>query len=30
MGDASFDAKGDLKKANFVIWTIRDGAFATR
>ena len=30
MGDASFDAKGDLKKANFVIWTIRDGAFVTR
>lgn len=30
MGDISFDAKGDLKKANFVIWTIRSGAFAVR
>jgi branched-chain amino acid transport system substrate-binding protein len=30
MGGASFDAKGDLKKANFVIWTIRNGSFATR
>jgi branched-chain amino acid transport system substrate-binding protein len=30
MGQTEFDAKGDLKKANFVIWTIRDGAFAVR
>ncbi len=30
MGDAEFDQKGDLKKANFVIWTIRAGAFAVR
>lgn len=29
-GDAEFDAKGDLKKANYVIWTIREGAFAVR
>ena len=29
-GGAAFDAKGDLKKAGYVIWTIRDGAFATR
>ena len=30
MGDLGFDAKGDLKKANFVVWTIRGGAFAVR
>ena len=30
MGQTEFDAKGDLKKANFVIWTIRDGTFAVR
>ena len=29
-GDAEFDAKGDLKRANYVIWTIREGAFAVR
>lgn len=29
-GDAEFDGKGDLKKANYVIWTIREGAFAVR
>jgi branched-chain amino acid transport system substrate-binding protein len=29
-GGAAFDGKGDLKKAAYVIWTIRDGAFATR
>ena len=25
MGTVQFDAKGDLTKANFIIWTIRDG-----
>jgi len=30
MGDAEFDAKGDLKKANFVIWTQRAGKLAVR
>lgn len=29
-GGTAFDQKGDLKKAAYVIWTIRDGAFATR
>ena len=30
MGPLSFDGKGDLKKANYVIWTVRKGAFAVR
>jgi branched-chain amino acid transport system substrate-binding protein len=29
-GSISFDEKGDLKKANYVIWTIREGKFAVR
>lgn len=30
LGGAEFDAKGDLKKANFVIWTQREGKFVVR
>jgi len=30
MGPLSFDGKGDLKKANYVIWTVRKGSFAVR
>lgn len=30
LGGASFDERGDLKKANYVIWTQRDGKFAVR
>lgn len=30
LGDVEFDAKGDLKKANYVIWTQRDGKFVVR
>lgn len=29
-GSVSFDAKGDLKAANYVIWTIRQGKFSIR
>lgn len=29
-GSLAFDAKGDLKKTNYVVWTIRKGAFAVR
>lgn len=29
-GSIAFDAKGDLKKANYVIWTIREGKFVVR
>jgi branched-chain amino acid transport system substrate-binding protein len=29
-GTVAFDAKGDLKKANYVIWTVRKDAFAVR
>jgi branched-chain amino acid transport system substrate-binding protein len=30
MGPLAFDGKGDLKKANFVVWTVRNGGFAVR
>jgi branched-chain amino acid transport system substrate-binding protein len=30
LGGAEFDAKGDLKKANFVIWTQRAGKYVVR
>ena len=29
-GGASFDAKGDLKTTAYVVWTVRNGAFAVR
>jgi branched-chain amino acid transport system substrate-binding protein len=29
LGPVEFDAKGDLKKTNYIIWTVKDRAFVT-